>query len=132
MAHLLALLAHFGNLGTVVEAPLTGKRKMSTEIERKSLEAHVELCAERYKQMNDKLESLETRTSKIETILNDIKSKVFSNENKNTERLLKWSTAVIAFLITLIIGFGGHYVNKLERSLEHMDSKAEQRNDLKK
>jgi hypothetical protein len=105
---------------------------MSTEIERKSLEAHVELCAERYKQMHDKLDSLEQRTSTIETILNDIKSKVFSAENKNTERLLKWSTAIIAFLITLIIGFGGHYVNRLERSLEHIDIKSDQTHDAKK
>ena len=93
----------------------------STEIEKKSLEAHVELCAERYKQMNDKLESLDQRTTAIETILGQIKEKIFNNKSENTDRLLKWSTAVIAFLITIIIGFGGHYVNRLEKSLEALD-----------
>jgi len=93
----------------------------STEIEKKSLEAHVELCAERYKQMNDKLESLDQRTTAIETILGQIKEKIFNNKSENTDRLLKWSTAIIAFLITIIIGFGGHYVNRLEKSLEALD-----------
>ena len=92
-----------------------------TEIEKKSLEAHVELCAERYKQMNDKLESLDQRTTAIETILGQIKEKIFNNKSENTDRLLKWSTAIIAFLITIIIGFGGHYVNRLEKSLEALD-----------
>ena len=94
----------------------------STEIEKKSLEAHVELCAERYKQMNDKLESLDQRTTAIETILGQIKEKIFNNKSENTDRLLKWSTAIIAFLITIIIGFGGHYVNRLEKSLEALDA----------
>ena len=94
----------------------------STEIEKKSLEAHVELCAERYKQMNDKLESLDQRTTAIETILGQIKEKIFNNKSENTDRLLKWSTAIIAFLITIIIGFGGHYVNRLEKSLESLDA----------
>ena len=46
----------------------------------------------------------------------------FNNKSENTDRLLKWSTAIIAFLITIIIGFGGHYVNRLEKSLEALDA----------
>ena len=72
--------------------------------------------------MNDKLESLDQRTTAIETILGQIKEKIFNNKSENTDRLLKWSTAIIAFLITIIIGFGGHYVNRLEKSLEALDA----------
>ena len=38
----------------------------STDIEKKSLEAHVELCAERYANLENKLDSLETRMDKME------------------------------------------------------------------
>lgn len=94
----------------------------STEIEKKSLEAHVELCAERYNQMNDKLESLDRRTTAIEAILTQIKDKVLTIKNENTERLLGWTTGIIAFLITIIISAGGYYISKLERSIAHIEA----------
>ena len=95
---------------------------MPLEIEKESLEVHVELCAQRYEEMNEKLDSLDSRTTAIERILNEIKDRINSAKNENTERLLKWSTAIIAFLITIIIGFGGHYISRLEKSIEHIET----------
>ena len=46
---------------------------MATDIEKKSLEAHVDLCAERYKNLEDKLGGLEKRMDKIEEYIIEIK-----------------------------------------------------------
>jgi hypothetical protein len=56
----------------------------TTDIEKKSLEAHVELCAERYRYLEEKLDSLEARLLKITCMIADIKSMV--NSSKQTQR----------------------------------------------
>jgi hypothetical protein len=45
---------------------------MSSAIEKENLEAHVELCAERYKQLNMKLDSLDTKVTFMEGMISDI------------------------------------------------------------
>ena len=42
------------------------------DIEKESLEAHVELCSERYKALHDKLDAINSRLDKNESILADI------------------------------------------------------------
>ena len=46
----------------------------TTAIEKKSLEAHVELCAERYANLDNKLSNLETRIDKLEDYLVEIRN----------------------------------------------------------
>ena len=80
---------------------------MSTEIEKKSLEAHVELCAERYKNLEDKLQNLDNRMGKIEELIVDIKNAVASSPNESNKTLITIGTAIVAALIggliTLIV-----------------------------
>ena len=45
----------------------------TTDIEKKSLEAHVELCAERYSNLEFKLENLDKRMDSLEGHIVDIK-----------------------------------------------------------
>ena len=40
-------------------------RYMATELEKTNLEAHVDLCSERYKGLHDRLTAIEDRLSKI-------------------------------------------------------------------
>lgn len=56
----------------------------STDIEKKSLEAHVELCAERYKNLENKLNNLEDRMDKFETYLVDIKNTIVTASTKSS------------------------------------------------
>jgi len=72
---------------------------MSTEIEKKSLEAHVELCAERYKNLEDKLQNLDTRMGKLEELIVDIKNAVASSPNESNKTLITIGTAIVAALI---------------------------------
>ena len=51
----------------------------SLDIEKESLEAHVDLCSERYKRMEDKLDNLDSRITGIEEVLVDIRDKMFAD-----------------------------------------------------
>ena len=81
-----------GNVGTTVIETLFSDKKYDVlvlelssfqlqDIEKKSLEAHVELCAERYKNLDDKLCNLETRMDKVEQYLVDIKESLSNKDS---------------------------------------------------
>lgn len=74
----------------------------TTEIEKKSLEAHVELCAERYRYLEEKLGSMD---NKIETVVDSVagvKDAVERMAEKSNERILSWGAGIIVCLIGLI------------------------------
>lgn len=101
---------------------------MTTDIEKQSLEAHVELCAERYATLNNKLQDLDKRTTKIENMLSEIKEKVFSMKTESNRQYLTWATAIIGFLAAIIIGFSGHYIVKLEKTIESVNAQTQKSN----
>jgi len=74
----------------------------TTEIEKKSLEAHVELCAERYKFLEEKLESVEEKISQVATSVSDVKTVVGKMAEKNNDRLINWGIGIIVFLIGIV------------------------------
>ena len=44
------------------------------DVEKRSLKAHVEMCAERYKQLDERLETIELKVSNIQEALNESKN----------------------------------------------------------
>lgn len=74
----------------------------TTEIEKKSLEAHVELCAQRYKFLEDKLSSVEEKLSTAVTSINSVKDCVQTLSEKNNDRLINWGIGIIAVLVGII------------------------------
>lgn len=69
---------------------------MATDIEKENLEAHVELCAERYGQLNRRLTIIE---EKVESILDEL-----SSNNKNMQKVIIGATGtIIAGLLSTII-----------------------------
>ena len=85
---------------------------MSTDIEKKSLEAHVELCAERYGKLETRLESLESRTSKIETLVIEIKESISGSAHEQNKQLITIGTTVIGVLLTAVMGLIVHLATK--------------------
>ena len=75
----------------------------STDIEKKSLEAHVELCAERYSNLNDRLESLDSRMGKIEHLISEVKRAIASAPNESNKTLIAIGTTVVGAMIGAII-----------------------------
>ena len=74
----------------------------TTEIEKKSLEAHVELCAQRYKFLEDKLSSVEEKLGTAVTSINSVKDCVQKLSEKNNDRLINWGIGIIAVLVGII------------------------------
>ena len=85
---------------------------MSTDIEKQSLEAHVELCAERYGKLEHKLETVEKKVEKLEEHIIEIKATLAGSENKQSKQIIAIGTAIISVLITGIITLTVHLVTK--------------------
>jgi archaellum component FlaC len=79
----------------------------TTGIEKKSLEAHVELCAERYTNLENKLDSLEGRMDKMEKYILEIRNSLAGAENNQFKTIIAVGTtlmgALVAGAITLIV-----------------------------
>jgi hypothetical protein len=61
-AHLQALLTEVRILKRDLRRYMSGK---TTELEKQNLEAHVDLCSERYKGLHDRLSAIEIRLAKM-------------------------------------------------------------------
>lgn len=79
----------------------------ATNIEKQNLEAHVELCAERYANLETKLSNLDERMDKLEIHLVDIKDSLTVKDSGQYKVLITIGTAVLVALlggmITLIV-----------------------------
>jgi chromosome segregation ATPase len=84
----------------------------TTDIEKKSLEAHVELCAERYAALDSKLESLEQKVDKLESHIVSIKETLAGVGDKQSRQLLTIGTAIITVLLTGMITLLVNFINK--------------------
>ncbi len=70
----------------------------TTDIEKKSLEAHVELCAERYKMLEIKLGNVESAVGSVKAMVENLDTTVSTMAEKNNDRLIQWGVALIAVL----------------------------------
>jgi len=84
----------------------------TTDIEKKSLEAHVELCAERYKFLETKLESVEGKLTTVVDSVTAVKDTVQTMSTKNNDRLINWGIGIIVALIGTVGWMLQHYVLK--------------------
>ena len=75
----------------------------SKEIEKKSLEAHVELCAERYENLEHKLSNLTGRMDKMEIYLMDIRNTLLENKSSHHKTIITIGTSILAVLLAAII-----------------------------
>ena len=90
----------------------------STEIEKKNLEAHVELCAERYKSLEEKLDNLDQRVSaiekkidskmqtieeKVENKFGEIKKAIVDLQEKRNTQIVGWGVSIIGTLISILL-----------------------------
>ena len=84
----------------------------TTEIEKKSLEAHVELCAERYRSLDDRLDTVNEKISGLETIIREVHDMVQNMAEKRNDQLMKWGVGIIASLVGVVGWLIAHYVVK--------------------
>lgn len=74
----------------------------TTDIEKKSLEAHVELCAQRYNSLEANLAELKTNVVKMEVVITEVHDMVGKLSEKNNDRLINWGIVLMGGLISII------------------------------
>ena len=84
----------------------------ATDIEKKSLEAHVELCAERYNALENKMTAMSQNIADLCDMVKEVKSSVSKLTEKNNDRLITWGIGIISFLSASTIYLISHYVLK--------------------
>lgn len=84
----------------------------TTDIEKQNLEAHVELCAERYDQLNQKLDHLDNRLTTVENHLVAIRDSITSKAGGMDKQLITIGTTILGVLTTAVIGLLVHLINK--------------------
>lgn len=85
---------------------------MSTDIEKENLEAHVELCAERYKNLENKLSNLDTRMTKVEEHLVAIRETITEKAGSSDKTLITIGTTLMAAAISAIVVLLVNFINK--------------------
>jgi hypothetical protein len=84
----------------------------TTEIEKKSLEAHVELCAERYNALEQRFEHVESKIGALNVLLREVHDMVAKINEKRTDQLINWGIGIIGGLVALSGYLISNYVIK--------------------
>jgi len=79
-----------------------------TNIEKKSLEAHVEICAVRYGALDTKLNNLEQRMDKMEMYLINIKDSLETKLENRSTNVMGWTVTILGVLLSALLGYLGH------------------------
>jgi predicted nucleic acid-binding Zn-ribbon protein len=84
----------------------------TTDIEKKSLEAHVELCAERYNQLEQRFEHVDEKINGLEKLMREVHDMVQRMAEKRTDQLISWGIGVIGALVASTVYLLVTYVFK--------------------
>jgi len=76
-----------------------------TEIEKQNLEAHVEICAVRYSNLETKLENLEHRMDKLEGHLVEIKESLTNKVDGQSKQTISIIVTIFGVILAGLIGF---------------------------
>jgi chromosome segregation ATPase len=83
-----------------------------TDLEKKNLETHVELCAQRYKFLESKLETVEEKVTGLEKVIKEVHDMIQNMAEKRNDQILNWGMAIIATLGGVIAWLVMTYVAK--------------------
>jgi hypothetical protein len=84
----------------------------TTDIEKKSLEAHVELCAERYKLLENRMDSIIVCVDEIKTDIKQLHVLVQLMAEKRNTQLTNWGIGIISALGATVAWLLTNYVIK--------------------
>ena len=90
-AHLQALLMEVRNLKNELENYMS-----TTELEKQNLEAHVDLCSERYKGLHDRLSAIEVRLGKMN-------EEMTQGHKSQTKTIIATAGTVVAGLLSTVV-----------------------------
>ena len=90
-AHLQALIMEVKNLKNEVKNYMS-----TTDLEKQNLEAHVDLCSERYKGLHDRLSAIEMRLGKMN-------EDMLAGQKSSTKTIIATAGTVVAGLLSTVV-----------------------------
>ena len=90
-AHLQALLFEVRHLKNEIENYMS-----TTDLEKQNLEAHVDLCSERYKGLHDRLSAIEVRLGKMN-------EEMTAGHKSHTKTIIATAGTVVAGLLSTVV-----------------------------
>ena len=84
----------------------------TTDIEKKSLEAHVELCAQRYTALEQRLDDVKADTVDLKNSIRSVHEAVVKMGDSRNSQLIGWGLGIIGFLTASLGYLITHYVLK--------------------
>ena len=84
----------------------------TTDIEKKSLEAHVELCAERYNALEQRLDHVDDRISTLSDIIREVHDMMQKMSEKRNDQIIGWGLGIIGALTATTVYLVTQYVFK--------------------
>ena len=89
-AHLQALIIEVRNLKNEIKNCMS-----TTDLEKQNLEAHVDLCAERYKGLHDRLSAIEIRLGKMN-------EEMIAGQKSHSKTIIATAGTVVAGLLSTV------------------------------
>jgi t-SNARE complex subunit (syntaxin) len=83
-----------------------------TDIEKKSLEAHVELCAQRYNALEQRIDDVKADTADLKTSIRSVHEAVVKMSDNRNNQIIGWGIGIIVFLMSALGYLVSHYVLK--------------------
>ena len=74
----------------------------TTDLEKKSLEAHVDLCAQRYRFLEQKFTQVEEKITDQGTVIREVHDMVHGMSEKRNDQVMQGGLAIIALLIGIV------------------------------
>ena len=85
----------------------------TTDIEKKNLEAHVELCAERYRHLETKLEAVEQKITGLDRVIREVHDMMAAIKDQRNAQNMTMAAAVISALAAVAAWFATQFFTTL-------------------
>ena len=73
-----------------------------SELEKESLEAHVDMCSERYNGLHRELKNLSSRMDKFERMLTEMRDMMMKIKTDRQSKLISWGIGIIGTLVAAV------------------------------
>tara|TARA_R110001592_G_scaffold20761_8_gene83875 strand:- start:2870 stop:3121 length:252 start_codon:yes stop_codon:yes gene_type:complete len=73
-----------------------------SELEKESLEAHVDMCSERYNGLHRELKNLSSRMDKFERMLTEMRDMMMKMKTDRQSQLISWGIGIIGTLVAAV------------------------------
>jgi len=73
-----------------------------SELEKESLEAHVDMCSERYNGLHRELKNLSSRMDKFERMLTEMRDMMMRMKTDRQSQLISWGIGIIGTLVAAV------------------------------